>query len=178
MLINRNSWLLWAGAGVATVLALVLFSLPKLVAGPPDLVLPDLEGQSHPLSEYIGKGKWTLVNVWGPRCPPCQEELPELVRFHDEHKDSDATVLGIALDYPSFGKPDAEEVAAFAEDYLVGYPLLLGDADKIEAFGAGPLPGMPTTFAYTPEGELVAVQTGMITAKIIEDFIRGYSQNK
>jgi len=84
MLINRNSWLLWAGAGLATVLALVLFSLPKLVAGPPDLVLPDLEGQSHPLSEYIGKGKWTLVNVWGPRCPPCQEELPELVRFHDD----------------------------------------------------------------------------------------------
>jgi hypothetical protein len=56
--------------------------------------------------------------------------------------------------------------------------VLLGDADIIEAFGAGPLAGMPTTFAYTPEGELAAVQTGMITGKIIEDFIRDYSQKK
>ncbi len=174
MLIFRNTWYLWLGAGLALVLSLVLFRLPVSVAEPPDITLPDLKGQSHPLSEYIGKGKWTIVNVWGPRCPPCQEELPELVRFHDDHKDTDATVLGIALDYPSFGMPDAEEVAAFAEEYLVGYPLLLADADMIEAFGAGPLPGMPTTFVYTPEGELVAMQTGMITQEIIETFIRDY----
>jgi thiol-disulfide isomerase/thioredoxin len=180
MLIFRNTWALWTGAGLALVLALALalFNWSHSMAGPPDIAFQDLEGKSHPLSEYIGKGKWTLVNVWGPRCPPCQEELPELVRFHDEHKDIDATVLGIALDYPSFGRPDAAEVARFAEDYLVGYPLLIGDADMIEAFGAGPLVGMPTSFAYTPKGELVAVQTGMITAQMIEEFIRDYSQKK
>jgi len=178
MLIFRNTWPLWAGAGLALALSLLLFSLRGLMAGPPDLVLPDLEGQSHPLGEYIGQGKWTFVNIWGPGCPPCREELPELVRFHDEHEGSDATVLGIALDYPGFGKPDPQEVAAFVEDYPVGYPILLGDADMIEAFGTGPLAGMPTTFAYTPQGELVAVQTGMITARIVEDFIRDYSGKK
>lgn len=174
MLIFRNTWQLWTGIGLLLVLSLVLFRWSVSVAGAPDIALQDLKGQPHPLSEYIGKGKWTIVNVWGPRCPPCQEELPELVRFHDDHKDTDAIVLGIALDYPSFGKPEAEEVAAFAEEYLVGYPLLLADADMIEAFGAGPLPGMPTTFVYTPEGELVAMQTGMITQEIIEAFIRDY----
>jgi len=174
MLIFRNTWPLWAGAGLALVLALILFSSSVLIASPPDIAMQDLEGQSHPLSEYIGKGKWTFVNIWGTRCPPCQEELPELVRFHDEHKATDAIVLGIALDYPSFDKPDAQEVAAFAEENLVDYPILLGDADMIEAFGTGPLAGMPTTFAYTPEGELAAVQTGMITQEIIEDFIRDY----
>ena len=175
MLNFRNTWYLWSGAGLAFILSLVLLHLPVSIAGPPDIALTDLAGRTHALSEYIGKGKWTIVNIWGPRCPPCQEELPELVRFHDQHKDTDATVLGIALDYPSFRKPDAEEVAAFADEYLVSYPLLLADADMIEAFGTGPLAGMPTTFAYTPEGELVAVQTGMITQEIIEDFIRGYS---
>jgi thiol-disulfide isomerase/thioredoxin len=178
MLISREQWPLWAGAGLATVLAVVLFSLRDPVPGPPDLALRDLQGQSHHLSEYIGQGKWTLVNIWGPRCPPCQEELPELVRFHDEHKDTDAMVLGIALDYPGFGRPDPQEVAAFVEDHRVGYPILLGDADMFEVFGAGPLAGMPTTLAYTPGGELVAVQTGMISAEIIEDFIRDYLQGR
>jgi thiol-disulfide isomerase/thioredoxin len=178
MLIFRNSWWLWLGFCLATLSALLLFSLPALVAGPPDISLPDPAGKPHPLSEYIGKGKWTFVNIWGPRCPPCQEELPELVQFHDDHKDTDAIVLGIALDYPSFGKPDTEEVAAFVEDYLVGYPVLLGYPEMMEAFEAGPLAGMPATLAYTPKGELVAVQTGMITREIIEKFMRDYLQDR
>ena len=143
-----------------------------MVAAPPDLSLMDIKGKPHPLSEYIGKGKWTIVNIWGPRCPPCQEELPELVRFHDEHQQTDATVLGIALDYPGFGFANVEDVTAFTEDYLVSYPVLLGNADLFEKFGAGPLLAMPTTLAYTPDGELVAVQVGMITQALIEKFIR------
>ena len=112
------------------------------------------------------------MNIWGPRCPPCQEELPELVRFHDEHHETDATVLGIALDYPGFGFAKVEEVRAFADDYLVSFPILLGNAELFVKFGAGPLQGMPTSLAYTPDGELLAVQVGMITQELIEKFIR------
>lgn len=178
MLIFRNSGLFLLGAALAFLSALLVLRLPVLMAGAPDIALPDLEGKPHPLSEFIGTGQWTFVNIWGPGCPPCQEELPELVQFHDDHKDRDAIVLGIALDYPSFGKPDAEEVAAFVADYLVEYPVLLGYPDMMEAFEAGPLAGMPTTLAYTPEGELVAVQTGRITREIIENFMRDYQSGR
>jgi thiol-disulfide isomerase/thioredoxin len=172
----RKLWHAVPGHCLIAGLAIILLGQPlALLAGPPDFSLPDPEGKSHALSEYIGKGKWTIVNIWGPRCPPCQEELPELVRFHDEHHETDATVLGIALDYPSFGDAKAEEVASFADEYLVSYPVLLGNADIFEKFGAGPLLAMPTSLAYTPDGELVAVQVGMITRKIIEKFIRDYS---
>ena len=158
-----------------TGLVIILLGLPlALMAEPPDLRLPDLEGKLHALSEYLGKGKWTIVNIWGPRCPPCQEELPELVRFHDEHYKADAMVLGIALDYPSFGNAKVAEVADFAEEYLVEYPILLGNAEIVGKLGAGRIQAMPTTLAYTPEGELVAVQVGMITQEIIENFIRDY----
>jgi len=154
-------------------MAIILLGQPlALLAGSPDLSLPDLDGKPHALSEYIGKGKWTIVNVWGPRCPPCQEELPELVRFHDEHYKTDATVLGIALDYPSFGAADPDEVRTFADAYLVSFPILLGNDVMFDKFNAGPLLGMPTTLAYNPEGELVGVQVGAVTRKIIEDFIR------
>ena len=163
------------GFGLIAVFAIILLSQPlSLVAAPPDLSLAGLDGKPHALSEYIGKGTWTLVNIWGPRCPPCQEELPELVRFHDEHHQNDATVLGIALDYPSFGSAKVEEVAAFTEDYLVGFPVLLGNDETFAQFGAGPLQGMPTSLVYTPDGELAAVQVGMITQEIIEKFMRNY----
>lgn len=159
-----------------TALFMLLSALPvSIMSAPPVISLPDLDGEVHSLSEYIGKGKWTIVNIWGPRCPPCQEELPDLVRFHDEHKDTDATVLGIALDYPSFGDAKISEVADFVEKYLIEYPVLLGNAEKVGKLGGGPINAMPTSLAYTPEGELVAVQVGMINREIIEKFIRDYT---
>jgi len=143
-------------------------------ADSPDVTLKGLDGKNHHLSEYIGKGKWVVLNVWGPNCPPCVEEMPELQNFHDAHKDKDAIVLGMALDYPSFGYAKEDEVRQFVDDYFITFPILLGDAEVVARFGGGPLQGTPTSLVYTGEGKLVAVQVGAVTQKIIEDFIAGY----
>jgi len=68
----------------------------------PDIALEDLNGNYQNLSKYIGHGKWTLVNVWSPTCIQCVVEMPDLNKFHLKHRDTDATVLGITIDYPSF----------------------------------------------------------------------------
>lgn len=154
---------------------LLLCLTSSVMAAPPDFSFPDLTGEPHPMSEYIGQGKWTVVNILGPGCSSCQKDLPQLVRFHEEHHRSDATVLGIALDYPSFGDADPTEVAALVDDYLVNFPVLLGKRWKIEQFGGGPLVGMPTTYVFQPEGDLVGVKVGAITTETIENFISNYS---
>jgi len=51
---------------------------------------------------------------------------------------------------------------------------LLSDASISEKIGAGRLEGLPTTYMYTPEGELVGMQVGGITGKILENFILKY----
>lgn len=145
-----------------------LYAAPE---GDPGLEFKDLEGKTHALSEYIGHGQWTVVNIWGPKCPPCQEEMPELVLFHDQHKDTDATVLGIAIDFPSYGYAKKNQVAEFIDDYLVSFPVLLSDASVSERMGAGPLQGLPSTYVYSPEGELLGFQLGGITKEILENFI-------
>jgi hypothetical protein len=40
----------------------------------------------------------------------------------------------------------------------------------------GIISGLPTSFLISPEGELVAKQTGPVTAKMIEDFINEQSE--
>ena len=55
--------------------------------------MPDLSGKMRSLEDY--RGKWVIVNYWATWCPPCQEEIPDLVDFHDSHKDTDAVVLGV-----------------------------------------------------------------------------------
>ncbi len=137
-----------------------------------DASLTSIDDSQHKLSEYIGKGKWVVLNIWGTRCPPCREEMPELVRFHDEHKDKDAIVVSIAIDFPSYGYAKKDEVAAFADDYLIDFPILLSDSNITEKIGLGRLEGLPTTYMYNPDGDIVGMQVGGITRKILEDFIK------
>ena len=136
-----------------------------------DISLKDINDSQHKLSQYIGHGKWVVLNIWGTRCPPCREEMPELVRFHDEHKDTDGFVVGIAIDFPSYGYANKDEVFAFAEEYFIDFPLLLSDASITEKIGLGRLEGLPTTYLFDPDGNVAGMQVGGITKKIIEDFI-------
>ena len=140
----------------------------------PDVLLEGVDGNRHNLSEYIGKGKWTALNIWGARCPPCLDEIPELVHFHDEHQETKAIVVGVAIDFPSYGYAKKDEVLAFIDDHLVEFPVLLSDSTISEKIGAGRLEGLPTTYLYTPEGKLVAKQVGTITRNLLESFIRKY----
>lgn len=137
-----------------------------------DIALEDTAGKMQRLDQYIGQGKWVVLNIWGPGCPPCREEMPDLVRFHDKHVEHDAMVVGIAIDFPGYGYADKTKVIEFAEEYLIDFPLLLSDASISERLGLGMLQGLPTTYIYSPEGEVVGMQVGAITEKILDNFLR------
>jgi thiol-disulfide isomerase/thioredoxin len=138
-----------------------------------DLMLDGLDDKTHQFSDFIGKGKWTILNIWGPKCPPCIEEMPQLQAFHDDHKDSDATVIGLAIDYPTFGYAKKAEVKKFAELNNISYRILLGDSDIVSKFGGGKLLAVPTTLAWSPEDELKMSHVGLITADLLEQYILG-----
>ncbi|MCZ6717955.1 MAG: TlpA disulfide reductase family protein [Gammaproteobacteria bacterium] len=142
-----------------------------LWAAPLDTKLKDLDGLDHQLGEYIGHGKWVIFNVWGPKCPPCIDEMPELTAFHDDHHDTDAVVIGLALDFPSFDNANAEDVAVFVDDYFVSFPVLLGDRQIASRIGGKPLRGIPTTFIFSPQGRLVHIRYGPMTQNELENLI-------
>lgn len=159
--------------------SIIVFSClaPTLAgAASPDVALNDLQGKPRHFSEYIGRGHWTVLVVWGPRCPPCIEEMPDLQKFHDANKDSRAIVLGVAVDFPSFGQARRDEVASFAENYLINFPLLLGNAEVFTRFGGDDLLGVPTTVIYDRKGAIVARHTGSVSRAMLEQFISKWDQ--
>jgi len=141
-----------------------------------DPILKNLQGDDQRLSDYLGKGRWVLFNIWGPKCPPCLEEVSELVSFQDDHMDKDAMVVSLALDFPSFQYAKVDEVATFVDEYFVNFPVLLGDANLAEQVTGERLLGTPSTYLYSPSGELTAIRVGTVTQEMIENFIAKYSK--
>ena len=129
--------------------------------------LNDTVGKKHTLSQY--KGKWVIVNYWATWCPPCLEEVPDLVALYDSRKNKDVMVFGIAFDYES-----AKEVAGYVDDMLMSYPIVLGNDDIIRKVGSAEV--LPTTYIYNPRGELVKVKRGKVTKQYLESIIAGESK--
>jgi len=144
-----------------TVVLLALLSGVAL-AEPIAYSLPDLQGKMHSLADY--KGKWVIVNYWATWCPPCQEEIPDLVDFHDRHKNIDAVVLGI-----NFEHIGAKQLDTFVDSFLISYPVLRSEPEPSTPLG--PIPGLPTTYIIAPDGTPVARQVGPVTSKQLDDYI-------
>lgn len=126
-----------------------------------DFKVTDTEGKPHTLSGY--KGKWVLVNYWATWCPPCLEEIPDLIALHD-NKRNNLVVIGVALDYRN-----AKQVSDFAEGLMVTYPIVLGTPKIINQIG--PMQGLPTSYLFNPEGKMVAQQVGPLTREAVETYI-------
>ncbi len=138
-----------------------LFGLSLAEAANPDFVLVDAFGAKHRLSDY--RGKWVVVNYWATWCPPCLQELPELIDFHEKHKDRDAVVLGVNLE-----GIEAAALRKFVEERLISYPVLLGKPDEELPW---PVSGLPTTYVISPEGKVAGRHVGPMTGAELEEFI-------
>lgn len=138
-------------------------------AEPVQFSLTDLNGKSHTIKDYAGK--WVVVNYWATWCPPCLDEIPELVEFHEKHKDKDAVVLGI-----DFEEVDDKYLRQFVDENFITYPVLKSKPGARSPFGF--IHGLPTTFLVSPKGEVVASKTGGVTKKDLEDSITYFKQQR
>lgn len=143
---------------------IILLSISTSLFAGQGFAIRDMSGKQHRLSDY--QGKWVLVNYWATWCPPCLEEVPDLVTLYDARKDKDLMVIGVAMDYEN-----PKQVSEFVDDMLMSYPVVLGDEKVVAQIGSAEV--MPTTYIYDPRGRLVKVKRGLITRDYIEKLMAG-----
>ena len=142
-------------------LVLVFFLiLAPVLADEIEFSAADIVGKQYKLSDY--NGKWVIVNYWATWCPPCLDEIPELVEFHEQYHKDKAVVLGV-----NYEEVENDYLKTFIDEYFISYPVLIGDISRPPPFG--PLIGLPTTYIISPQGKLVDTRIGGVTKDWLED---------
>ena len=144
-----------------------------LAAGP-DVVLKDLNGKDHNVNEYIGQGKWTIVNVWSSDCPICKRDIYHMTFFYDDHKKKDATVLGLSID----GYDHRDKAQGFVNDQSLNFPNLIGTPDDPSRLSGTMFIGTPTYYFFSPEGKFMTQRIGPITQAQAEDILHDLEKQR
>jgi len=129
----------------------------------PDFSLEALDGKTVRLSDL--RGKAVLLNFWATWCGPCKIETPWLVELQNQYGAQGLQVVGIAMD--DSGKDD---IAKFAKDMGMNYPVLLGQEALGDAYGG--VPALPETFFIGRDGKIVDKIIGLKGKGEIEDSIK------
>jgi thiol-disulfide isomerase/thioredoxin len=129
----------------------------------PDFTLESLDGKSVRLSDL--RGKAVLLNFWATWCGPCKIETPWLVELQNQYGSQGLQVIGVAMD--DSGK---EDIAKFAKDMGVNYPVLLGKEAVGDAYGG--VPALPESFFIGRDGKIVDKIIGLKGKAEIEDSIK------
>jgi cytochrome c biogenesis protein CcmG/thiol:disulfide interchange protein DsbE len=129
----------------------------------PDFTLESLDGQKMTLSDL--RGKAVLLNFWATWCEPCKIEMPWFVELQREYGSQGLQIVGVAMDDSS-----KDDIAKFAKDMGVNYPVLLGKEAVGEAYGG--VPALPESFFIGRDGKIVDKIIGLKGKAEIEDSIK------
>lgn len=168
-----RSWESWFAIGTLLLAAIAIaflfgvFDRPKpgAVGKPfPSLSVKPFDGEGPSLTTENLTGKITLINLWGPWCPPCLQELPEMVHIAEHHaNDPEVQVLLVSCAYD--GRDESDEHLSQTRELLISKgikaPIYLdtGNTKRSVAEACGDM-AFPTTVLVGPNGKIAGAWVG------------------
>ncbi|HLV08708.1 MAG TPA: TlpA disulfide reductase family protein [Halanaerobiales bacterium] len=125
----------------------------------PDFSLDLINRKQLTLSEL--RGKIVFLNFWATWCPPCQAEMPDIQKLHNEHEN--ISILGI----------NVQENKATVSEYMMSnrysFPVVLDNKGEVSRKYL--VRGIPTTYILDENGVIIARHIGPLSYEQMLDLI-------
>jgi peroxiredoxin len=119
----------------------------ELVGKPaPDINVPDTNGESVELTSL--SGKVVLIDFWATNCPPCIEELPNIRRLYEKHRERGFEIIGVSLD------GDESLVASFTQRMQMPWRQIVNENDVAALREKYLVRTIPTLMIVDPAGNI------------------------
>ena len=128
------------------------FSLPDVVTG-------------DTVDSNVFDGKTLLVTFFATWCPPCMQEIPDLISLQNEYEKKGFSVVALSVDQGGVGV-----VKKLVEKRSINYPVLLANGATARDFGG--VVGIPTSFLINSKGLVVKKYPGYVPHMILENDIK------
>ncbi|WP_395819681.1 TlpA family protein disulfide reductase [Archangium minus] len=128
----------------------------------PSVKMEKYEGGTLSLADL--KGKVVMLDFWATWCPPCQAEMPSLIKLAKEYE-------GKGLVFVAASRDEMPDAPLFVQEFVVSRmpdlgPYVVYAPDEVAAVFQ--VTALPTLYFLDREGRVVDAQRGMLT----EDALR------
>lgn len=107
----------------------------------------DPEASTVKFSDYVGKGKYVLVDFWASWCGPCKKEIPNIASVYEKYKGDDFDVLSVAV----WDKPEDTKASA-VEHGVVWSQIINAQRIPTDIYG---IEGIPHIMLVGPDGTIL-----------------------
>ena len=125
------------------------------------------DGTLHKLSEYVGQGKWVLVDFWASWCGPCRAEMPNVVAAYKKYHDKGFDIVGLSFDQEK--DPWVKAITEWEMPWIHLSDLKYWKTVAAEVYSVN---AIPDNLLIDPEGTIVArgLRGAALEARLSEIF--------